>query len=146
MQRSSTAENTTGKIWLRLSQTLRDHCTSLWMPLKGPKPSVFCGKFIACPKSLIVSLHILISRDFAVVNHAHTCGFRFFKYHRQVTSSSEVQVITATAAASDLDGYFVVGLEGHWSEKINHDATAEDMASALAGIPAVGEVEVRNRL
>ncbi len=53
-----------------------------------------------------------------------------------------MQVITATAAASDLDGYFVVGLEGHWSEKIEHDATAEDMALALAGIPAVGEVEV----
>lgn len=46
------------------------------------------------------------------------------------------------AAASDLDGYFVIGFEGHWSEKINHDATADEMASALAGIPAVGDVEV----
>lgn len=60
----------------------------------------------------------------------------------QVTSSSEVQVITAVAAASDLSGYFFVGYEGHWSEKINHDATADEMASALAGIPAVRNVEV----
>lgn len=67
-------------------------------------------------------------------------------HRQQVTSASEVQVITATAAASDLDGYFVVGLEGHWSEKVEHDATAEDMASALAGIPAVGAVEVRVRV
>lgn len=61
---------------------------------------------------------------------------------RQVTSTSEVQVITAAATASDLDGYFVVGFEGHWSERINHDATADEVASALAGIPAVGDVEV----
>lgn len=53
-----------------------------------------------------------------------------------------MQVITAAAMASDLDGYFVVGFEGHWSEKVNYDATADEMASALAGIPAVGEVEV----
>lgn len=53
-------------------------------------------------------------------------------------------MITTAATASDLDGYFVVGFEGHWSEKINHDATAADMAAALAGIPAVGDVEVTN--
>lgn len=62
---------------------------------------------------------------------------------QQVTSVREVQVITAAAAASDLDGYFFVGFEGHWSEKIAHDATADEMASALAGIPAAGEVEVK---
>ena len=53
-----------------------------------------------------------------------------------------MQVITAAAVASDLDGYFVVGFEGHWSEKVYYDATADEMVSALAGIPAVGEVEV----
>ena len=51
-------------------------------------------------------------------------------------------MITVAATASDLDGSFVVGFEGHWSEKINHDATAAEVASALAGIPAVGDVEV----
>lgn len=61
---------------------------------------------------------------------------------RQVTSTREVQLITIAAAASDLYGYFFVGFEGHWSERIAHDATADDMASALAGIPAIGEVEV----
>lgn len=60
----------------------------------------------------------------------------------KVTSAREVQVITAAATASDLDGYFFIGFEGHWSEKIAYDATSDDMASALAGIPAVGEVEV----
>lgn len=60
----------------------------------------------------------------------------------KITSAGEVQVITAAAAASDLDGYFFVGFEGHWSEKIAYDATSEEMASALAGIPAAGEVEV----
>lgn len=62
-----------------------------------------------------------------------------------MAATSEVQEITAAAAASDLDGYFFVGFEGHWSEKVAYDATAEEMASALAGIPAVGEVEVRPR-
>lgn len=47
------------------------------------------------------------------------------------------------ATASDLTGYFFVGYEGHWSEKIAYDASADDMASALAGVPAVGDVTVR---
>lgn len=61
----------------------------------------------------------------------------------QVTPTSEVQVITAAATASDLDGYFFVGFEGHWSERVAYDATADEMASALAGIPAVGQVQVK---
>lgn len=54
-------------------------------------------------------------------------------------------MITAAAAASDMDGYFFVGFEGHWSEKVAHGATADEMASALAGIQGIGEVEVRPR-
>lgn len=61
----------------------------------------------------------------------------------QVNATSEVQVITVVAAASDLSGYFFVGYEGHWSDKVAYDASADDMASALAGIPAVGDVTVR---
>lgn len=53
-----------------------------------------------------------------------------------------MQAITVVATASDLSGYFFVGFEGHWSEKIAYDASADDVASALAGIPAVGEVNV----
>lgn len=60
-----------------------------------------------------------------------------------MNATSEVQVITVVAAASDLSGYFFAGYEGHWSEKIAYDAGADDMASALAGIPAVGDVTVR---
>lgn len=48
-----------------------------------------------------------------------------------------------SASASDFSGYFFIGYEGHWSEKIVHDASADDVASALAGIPAVGAVTVR---
>lgn len=59
-----------------------------------------------------------------------------------MSSRLEVQVITAVSTASDLGGYFFVGYEGHWSEKIAYDASADDMASALSGIPAVGEVAV----
>lgn len=51
----------------------------------------------------------------------------------------------AVARASDLHGYFFVAFEGHWSEKIAHDASAGEMASALAGIPTLGDVEVRRR-
>lgn len=42
-----------------------------------------------------------------------------------------------------MSGYFFVGYEGHWSEKVAYDASADDMTSALAGIPAVGDVTVR---
>lgn len=52
-------------------------------------------------------------------------------------------MITAAATASDLDGYFFIGFEGHWSERVAYDATADEMASALAGIPAVGHVQVK---
>lgn len=75
----------------------------------------------------------------------HVLGFTTPSYPRKVNATSEVQVITAVAAASDLEGYFFVGYEGHWSEKINHDAHSDKMASALAGIPAVGEVLVSER-
>lgn len=51
----------------------------------------------------------------------------------------------AVARASDLGGYFFVGFEGHWSEKVAHDANADEMASALAGIPTVGQVNVRRK-
>ena len=60
-----------------------------------------------------------------------------------MNTTNDVQAITAIAAASDLSGYFFVGYEGHWSEKIAYDASADDMAAALAGIPAVGDVTVR---
>lgn len=60
-----------------------------------------------------------------------------------MNATNEVQAITVVAAASDLSGYFFVGYEGHWSEKIAYDASADDMASALVGIPAVGDVTVR---
>lgn len=46
------------------------------------------------------------------------------------------------ATASDLSGYFFVGFEGHWSEKISYDASADDVVSALAGIPTVGQINV----
>lgn len=59
----------------------------------------------------------------------------------QVIAKSEVQTILVASAAHDLGGYFFVGYEGHWSEKIAFDAAADDMASALAGIPAVGDVK-----
>lgn len=60
----------------------------------------------------------------------------------KVTPTSEVQAIVAVARASDLSGYFFVGFEGHWSEKIAYDTSAETLASALAGIPSLGEVNV----
>lgn len=57
-----------------------------------------------------------------------------------------MQAITAVGTASDLSGYFFVGFEGHWSEKIAYDASSDDVASALSGIPAIGQVNVSSSM
>ncbi|CAM9203585.1 unnamed protein product, partial [Choristocarpus tenellus] len=60
----------------------------------------------------------------------------------EVTPVAEVQTITVVAGADDLGGYYFVGFEGHWSEKIDWDADKSAMTTALMGIPTLGAVEV----
>ncbi|CAM9130727.1 unnamed protein product, partial [Phaeothamnion confervicola] len=55
-------------------------------------------------------------------------------------SDVDVQIITAAAAAPDISGTFRLAYARHASPAIAVDATADDMAAALAAIPTTGTV------